>query len=144
MSTSIFNLIVILLSVSSCIGSPVSDKRSRLERRYSGKATWFIPDTGACGDVNSSSDHIVAMNHAQYQGGAPCHKTVSITNKANGKTIQAKVTDECPPCGYGSLDLSPSVFKALGNMDDGILPVSSPQVSGSEIGPPVICIAYFV
>ncbi|KAH9450628.1 hypothetical protein MJO29_009711 [Puccinia striiformis f. sp. tritici] len=124
MASMIFNLFFILLSVITCIGSPVPEKKSQLDRLYSGKATWFIPDTGACGDVNSTEDYIVAMNHAQYQGGAPCHKTVSITNKATGKSVQAKVTDECPPCAYGSLDLSPSVFKALGNMDDGILPIS--------------------
>ncbi|PLW24172.1 hypothetical protein PCANC_04241 [Puccinia coronata f. sp. avenae] len=120
----ILNFLVILLSFSNCIGNPISERRNTLERRYSGKATWFIPDTGACGDTNSESDYIVAMNQPQYNGGAPCHKTVSITNLANGKTVKAKVTDECPPCGYGSLDLSPSAFKALGNMDDGILPIA--------------------
>ncbi|KAA1094623.1 hypothetical protein PGT21_026961 [Puccinia graminis f. sp. tritici] len=126
-STTTCLLVIVLLSVTSCLnGTPVLERRSgnHLVRRYSGKATWFTPDTGACGDTNSASDLIVAMNHAQYEGGAPCHKTVSITNKANGKTVKAKVTDECPPCGYGSLDLSPSAFKALGDMDEGILPIS--------------------
>jgi hypothetical protein len=119
----ILNFLVILLSFSNCIGNPISERRNTLERRYSGKATWFIPDTGACGDTNSESDYIVAMNQPQvsdslifffvgssiilkpggkaywwfgkkYNGGAPCHKTVSITNLANGKTVKAKVTDE--------------------------------------------------
>jgi hypothetical protein len=88
---------------------------------------------------------------------------VVIKNKANGKSVVAKVLDEvrlspvvrywpyitvrgkiplsgeslyyinvistrffmaqCPSCGYGCLDLSPSVFKALGNLEDGVLPV---------------------
>jgi hypothetical protein len=61
----ILNAFVIMLSVYSCIGAPTSERRNRLERRYSGKATWFIPDTGACGDVNSESDYIVAMNQPQ-------------------------------------------------------------------------------
>ncbi|PLW20050.1 hypothetical protein PCANC_10148 [Puccinia coronata f. sp. avenae] len=120
----ILNAFVIMLSVYSCIGAPISERRNRLERRYSGKATWFIPDTGACGDVNSESDYIVAMNQPQYKGGSPCHKIVSIKNLANGRTVKAKVTDECPECHYGALDLSPAAFKALGNMDDGILPIS--------------------
>jgi hypothetical protein len=48
------------------VSKPVGTKETRsLERRYSGKGTWFIPDTGACGDVNSKSDYIVAMNYAQ-------------------------------------------------------------------------------
>ncbi|KAI9622181.1 hypothetical protein H4Q26_015215 [Puccinia striiformis f. sp. tritici PST-130] len=113
MASMIFNLFFILLSVITCIGSPVPEKKSQLDRLYSGKATWFIPDTGACGDVNSTEDYIVAMNHAQYQGGAPCHKTVSITNKRPAM----------PPCAYGSLDLSPSVFQSPWNMDDDLVAI---------------------
>jgi len=124
MSPINFKIFFILLTVSGCIGAPISERRNKLERRFSGKATWFIPDTGACGDTNSEDDYIVAMNQHQYNGGAPCHKTVSITNNANGNTVKAKITDECPSCGYGSLDLAPSVFKALGDMNDGVLPIS--------------------
>lgn len=92
--------------------------------RYNGRATWFIPDTGACGDVNSKSDYIVAMNYAQYNNGSPCHKVVVIKNKANNRVVKAKVTDECPSCAYGSLDLSPAAFQALGDLDTGVLPIS--------------------
>ncbi|KNZ61905.1 hypothetical protein VP01_133g4 [Puccinia sorghi] len=110
--------------------------------RYNGRATWFIPDTGACGDVNSKSDYIVAMNYAQYNNGSPCHKVVVIKNKANNRVVKAKVTDEvsakgsffffsffttkkkCPSCAYGSLDLSPAAFQALGDLDTGVLPAS--------------------
>lgn len=99
-------------------------KNHSLERRFNGKATWFIPDTGACGDVNSNDDYIVAMNYVQYGSGAPCHKVVEITNKSNNKVVKAKVTDECPSCAYGSLDLSPVTFKALGDLDTGVLPIT--------------------
>ncbi|KAI7961017.1 hypothetical protein MJO28_001506 [Puccinia striiformis f. sp. tritici] len=110
-----------LLTVSRPAG--IKETKS-LARRYSGKGTWFIPDTGACGDTNSKSDYIVAMNYAQYNNGSPCHKVVVIKNKANNKVVKAKVTDECPGCPYGSLDLSPAAFKALGNLDTGVLPIS--------------------
>lgn len=30
---------------------------------------------------------------------------------------------QCPSCGWGSLDLSPETFKALGDLDTGVLPV---------------------
>ncbi|PLW34210.1 hypothetical protein PCASD_15019 [Puccinia coronata f. sp. avenae] len=107
------------------VSRPYATKEARaLERRYSGKGTWFIPDTGACGDVNSKSDYIVAMNYAQYQNGSPCHKMVVIKNKSNSKVVKAKVTDECPSCAYGSLDLSPAAFQALGDLDTGVLPIS--------------------
>ncbi|WAR54466.1 hypothetical protein PtB15_4B83 [Puccinia triticina] len=123
MSPMICSLFVVLLvSVASSLATPLSTRKSHLERRFSGKATYFAPGTGACGDTNSQSDFIVAMNQAQYEGGSPCHKTVSIKNDATGKTVQAQVTDKCPGCAFGSLDLSPSAFQAIGNMDQGVLP----------------------
>ena len=65
MSPINFKIFFILLTVSGCIGAPISERRNKLERRFSGKATWFIPDTGACGDTNSEDDYIVAMNQHQ-------------------------------------------------------------------------------
>ncbi|EFP93821.1 uncharacterized protein PGTG_19856 [Puccinia graminis f. sp. tritici CRL 75-36-700-3] len=124
MISMIFNFFVVLLSVTSSLGAPLSPNRNHLERRFSGQATWFNPALGACGETNSESDMIVAMNQAQYAGGSPCQKTVSIKNEATGKTVSAKVTDECPGCGFGSLDVSPSVFQAIGSLDQGVLPIS--------------------
>lgn len=113
-----------MLLAASCAGTPTSHEKHRLERRFNGEATWFTPDTGACGDTNSEADYIVAVNSAQYKGGEPCHKMVYIQNESNGKSVRAKVTDECPPCDYGSLDLSPSVFKELGDLDVGVLTIA--------------------
>lgn len=121
-----FIVALFLITVPSVHPRPlVSQEPKSLEpRNFHGKATWFIPDTGACGDVNSNSDYIVAMNYAQYHDGSPCHKVVVITNKANHKVVKARVTDECPSCPYGSLDLSPAAFKKLGNLDTGVLPIT--------------------
>ncbi|MBW0470078.1 hypothetical protein O181_009793 [Austropuccinia psidii MF-1] len=115
-------LLVLVILATHIFATP-SNKPNKLKKRYSGQATWFMPDTGACGDVNSEFDYIVAMNHKQYGQGEPCHKKVKITNTLNGRTVTAMVTDECPPCGFGSLDLSPSVFKVLGALDIGVLPI---------------------
>ncbi|POW05419.1 hypothetical protein PSHT_10746 [Puccinia striiformis] len=122
MTSMIFNFFAILLLVASCInGTPVSqEKGSHLARRFTGHATYFAPGTGACGATNSGSDYIVAMNQAQYAGGSLCQKTVSIKNEASGKSVQAKVVDKCPGCAFGSLDLSPTVFSALGDMSAGV------------------------
>ncbi|WAQ87671.1 hypothetical protein PtA15_8A577 [Puccinia triticina] len=66
----------------------------------------------------------MAMNQAQCKGGLPCHKTVSIKNDATGKTVKAQVTDKCPGGAFSSLDLLPSAYQAIGNMDQGVLPIS--------------------
>lgn len=91
----------------------------------SGQATYYSAGLGSCGNTNSDSDAIVAMNSAQYSSGQ-CGKTVSITNTKTGQTQTGTVQDECPGCGSGSLDLSSSLFKSLnnGNTDDGTFPIS--------------------
>jgi hypothetical protein len=54
-----------------------------------------------------------------------CHKTINI--RANGKSTQARVMDECPEgggnCHYGDLDLSPSLFQFFNSLDVGKFPI---------------------
>ncbi|CDR98905.1 hypothetical protein [Sporisorium scitamineum] len=92
-----------------------------LAKRSSGQATYYAAGLGACGWTNSGSDFIVAMNAPEWNGGANCGKTITITNTQNGNTQQAQVVDLCPGCSWGSLDMSTSLFSALnnGNMDAG-------------------------
>ncbi|GFZ50494.1 hypothetical protein JCM24511_08251 [Saitozyma sp. JCM 24511] len=92
----------------------------------SGQATYFEVGLGACGWTNTDSDSIVALNAAQYSGGADCGKSITITNTDNGQTATATIVDECPGCGSGSLDLSPSLFSTLtnGDMGLGVFPIT--------------------
>ncbi|KAH9820832.1 Non-catalytic module family EXPN [Melampsora americana] len=126
---SLYFFVICLILVASTGGSPVDlssdiSLSTASSDSFQGSATWFYPDTGACGESNTVDDFIVAMNYPQYGSGEPCYKTVKITNKSNGNVIKAKVTDLCPGCGYGSLDLTPSAFKALGDLDAGVLPIA--------------------
>ncbi|GAA5968049.1 hypothetical protein JCM11641_003712 [Rhodosporidiobolus odoratus] len=92
---------------------------------YSGRATFFTQggNPGSCGNYNSDSTYLVAVNSAQMSSSL-CGKTVRITNTANGKSITASVQDTCPGCSYGSLDLSTGAFGALGSYDAGVLPIT--------------------
>lgn len=79
---------------------------------------------GACGWTNSGNDKIVAVTYANWNGGANCGKTISITY--NGNTQQATVADLCPTCGGSSdLDMSWGLFSALGGTaDQGVFQMS--------------------
>ncbi|KAK9896492.1 hypothetical protein P389DRAFT_144797, partial [Cystobasidium minutum MCA 4210] len=90
----------------------------------SGRGTWFTQNgnAGACGNVNSDSAYIVAVNSAQYAGGSHCGQSVRIS--ANGRSITARVADLCPGCPYGGLDLSTGAFQALGSLSQGVLSLS--------------------
>lgn len=89
---------------------------------YSGQATYFYQggNAGACGNYNSDSSYVVAIDSAMYNGDL-CGKKVKITNTATGATVTATVADECPTCASsGSLDLSVAAFQAIGNLNDGV------------------------
>jgi hypothetical protein len=58
-------------------------------------------------------------------GNGHCGQKVKITNKSNGKSVTATVADLCPGCSYGSLDLSTGTFKAIGDLDTGVLPIGT-------------------
>ncbi|GAA5985200.1 hypothetical protein JCM5350_004270 [Sporobolomyces pararoseus] len=92
---------------------------------YSGRATFYSQGgaAGSCGNYNSDSAYIVAVNANQMNSGM-CGKSVTIRNTSNGKQINAQVADTCPGCSYGSLDLSMGAFGALGDYDQGVLPIS--------------------
>ncbi|CAE6526578.1 unnamed protein product, partial [Rhizoctonia solani] len=114
--------------VDSTVAVP-ADLESRqethtLEKRKTGKASWFNTGLGACGKVSNDKQSIVALGPGAYQGGKMCGKTITIKNTKNGKSTTAKVMDLCPSCGTNNLDLSPAAFKKLGSLSTGILSVS--------------------
>ncbi|KAJ9124720.1 hypothetical protein QFC24_003088 [Naganishia onofrii] len=96
-----------------------------VKRGFGGRATYYATGLGACGQVSSDSDFIVALNTPQYGGGYPgpnCFKQIQIS--ANGKTATATIMDQCPGCGYGDLDMSPSLFNHFADPSVGVFQMS--------------------
>jgi expansin (peptidoglycan-binding protein) len=100
----------------------------------SGKATYYAVDgRGNCSFEPVGPGHYVAVGPSEYAGGAACGSYYEITGP-NG-TIRAKVTDQCPGCGPGHIDLSEEAFAAVGALSDGVIPVTyrsaaDPTLSG--------------
>jgi expansin (peptidoglycan-binding protein) len=98
------------------------------DNTYSGTATFFHPateggSTGACGPEADNDSPIVALNAPQYgdlDGISDwCGQQIEITGPAG--TTTATITDACPECGHGSLDLTPAVFaEVVGDEDLGV------------------------
>lgn len=55
-------------------------------------------NAGACGNVNSDSSYIVAVNSGMFDS-SKCGQSVTVTNQNNGQSITATVADLCPGCG---------------------------------------------
>ncbi|KAI9272327.1 RlpA-like double-psi beta-barrel-protein domain-containing protein-containing protein [Helicostylum pulchrum] len=94
---------------------------------YQGKATFFTPNQGACGDWNDNNDLIAAISGSLYgsfsKKSSYCDRKVRVTNKDNGKSVTVTVKDGCPSCDKSHIDLSPAAFGQIGAFDKGILKV---------------------
>ncbi|CEP07985.1 hypothetical protein [Parasitella parasitica] len=97
--------------------------------KYSGEGTYYDVGLGSCGQTNSNSELVAALNAPQMQNGAnpnknpQCGKKIKVTNPANGKSVTVKIVDTCPPCSSGDVDLSPSAFSAIADMSLGRIPI---------------------
>ncbi|KAL9551805.1 hypothetical protein MBANPS3_004076 [Mucor bainieri] len=94
---------------------------------FSGDATFYNTGLGSCGWDSSNSEMIVALNHGQMENGANsnlnklCGKSIIATGPKGSVTV--KVVDTCPGCAHGDLDLSPSAFAKIADMDAGRVPI---------------------
>lgn len=119
--TTVFT--VLTAAATMVVGAPLEERN--IAKRYSGQATYYTQggNAGACGNVNSDSAYIVAVNSGMFDS-SKCGQSVTVTNQNNGQSITATVADMCPGCGGTSLDLSTGAFQALGDMSAGVLPIS--------------------
>jgi expansin (peptidoglycan-binding protein) len=91
-----------------------------------GKATFY--DLGGSGSGNCSfpsvpaDDLYVALGPDQYSGSAACGTYLDVTGP-KGK-VRVKVTDSCPECAAGHLDLSRTAFKKIADEVAGIVPIT--------------------
>ncbi|KAL9541780.1 hypothetical protein MBANPS3_008935 [Mucor bainieri] len=97
---------------------------SNLQARssMSGDATYYSVGMGSCGDTNSDSEMVAALSEKLMGTGADgsyCGKSITLKSKG-GKSV----VDSCPGCGEGDVDLSPSAFKKLGSLDEGVIPIT--------------------
>ncbi|KAI2634464.1 RlpA-like double-psi beta-barrel-protein domain-containing protein-containing protein [Xylaria nigripes] len=87
-----------------------------------GAMTWFNAGLGACGWWDNDGEAVVALNTADYNGGANCGRWITIT--ANGRTTAGRVVDLCPGCTKNGIDASPAIFDDIAPLDEGIVTVT--------------------
>ncbi|KAI9470658.1 MAG: hypothetical protein EXX96DRAFT_465395, partial [Benjaminiella poitrasii] len=95
-----------------------------------GKGTFFHPATeggpiGACGPRETDHSRICAMNIKQF--GLASAKSpwcfLELRVRSGDKSTVCTVTDCCPECDEGSLDMTPQVFNDLANPKVGVIPI---------------------
>ncbi|CAN6287890.1 unnamed protein product [Urochloa humidicola] len=69
------------------------------------------------GHFHSDGDMIVALSTGWYAGGRRCRRAIRITSARTGRSVEARVVDECDSrrgCRDNIVDSSAAVWRALG------------------------------
>jgi expansin (peptidoglycan-binding protein) len=76
---------------------------------------------------------VAAMNGPDYAGSAVCGEYVAVTGPKGSVTV--RITDQCPECKKGDLDLSVEAFARIADPVAGRVPISWHVVPGDVSGP---------
>jgi len=94
---------------------------------------------GATGEGNCSFDAspgnlmVAAMNHVDYAAGAACGEYVAVTGPKGSVTV--RITDQCPECASGDIDLSTQAFATIADPAAGRVGITWQVVAGDVQGP---------
>jgi expansin (peptidoglycan-binding protein) len=102
----------------------------------SGQATYYAADGGGnCSFDTVAEPLVVALSNPEYQAGAACGGYLDV--KGPKGSVRVKITDRCPECAAGHIDLSKQAFAKIGAISDGIIKVSYSQVAGPPVPGPM-------
>src|SRR6185369_17318480 len=101
-----------------------------------GQATFYAADGGGnCSFDKVSEPLVVALGNAEYKAGAACGGYLDVQGPKG--TVRVKVTDRCPECAAGHLDLSRQAFARIGDVGAGIIPITYTAVTSPPVPGPV-------
>ncbi len=99
-----------------------------------GEGTYYDADgTGNCSFPADSSRMVAAINAADYGTASWCGACLAVTGP-NGDVV-VRVTDQCPGCAKGDLDLSKEAFAKIAAISAGRVPITWHEVDCSVNGP---------
>jgi len=95
-----------------------------------GDLTYYDTGLTACGQTYTDSDLIAAISedmfdtYPGYAGTNPnnnpvCGSTAVIYNPATQKSVQVTVVDRCTGCAWGDIDVTPTAFSQIADMNGG-------------------------
>jgi expansin (peptidoglycan-binding protein) len=82
-----------------------------------------VDGDGACLYGPSPDLMIAAMNHTDYETAKACGAYIRV-GAADGASVTVQITNECPECAPGQLDLSRQAFAKLDALSAGRIPIT--------------------
>ncbi|MFI9829295.1 expansin EXLX1 family cellulose-binding protein [Streptomyces sp. NPDC051913] len=109
---------------------------------YTGIATFYDAGNGdgACTFGPTSDVMTAAMNHTDYETAKACGAYVRV-RAADGASITVRVTNECPECKPGHIDLSAPAFAKLAAPVKGQIPITWSLLSPAD-APAALSVRY--
>lgn len=102
----------------------------------SGEATYYAADgSGNCSFDKVAEPLVVALSNAEYRAGAACGGYLDV--KGPKGSVRVKVTDRCPECAAGHIDLSRQAFARIGDIGAGVIKVSYSQATSPPAPGPI-------
>jgi expansin (peptidoglycan-binding protein) len=93
-------------------------------------------DGGNCSLPGPPADHLdVALSHVEYGTADACGGYLDVTGP--GGTIRVLITNQCPECPVGHIDLSRTAFARLAPLEAGEIPVSYTLVRDPPVAQPI-------
>lgn len=100
----------------------------------SGEATFYrATGEGNCSFAAGADRQVAAISNQDYADAALCGAYLNVTGPQGSVTV--RVTDRCPGCKPGSLDLSREAFEQIAAKSSGRMPVTWQVVAGPVSGP---------
>jgi expansin (peptidoglycan-binding protein) len=100
----------------------------------SGEGTYYgATGEGACSFDASADRMVAAMNHTDYAGSAACGEYLTITGPIGSVTV--RITDVCPECASGDVDLSAEAFAKIADPVAGRVPITWQVIAPVLTGP---------
>jgi expansin (peptidoglycan-binding protein) len=103
----------------------------------SGSATFYTTGHGGgnCGFGASPDDLFVALGPGEYAAAGACGSYLDVTGPRG--TVRVKVTDQCPGCAAGQIDLSKQAFARIADTSAGQVAVSYRPVTNPALAGPL-------
>ncbi|OMJ27779.1 Papain inhibitor [Smittium culicis] len=101
---------------------------AKVSETFKGSGTYYDPSVGAgsCGSVHKATELVAALNKDQFESTSnpnnspSCGKCAVVRSKSEGSgEVKVRITDMCPGCMNGGLDLSPAAFKKIAREEKG-------------------------